>query len=231
MPKTAKKAEKGSIVIVSAPSGAGKTSICDAIVKKDKNTVYSISATTRQPREGEKNGIEYFFVSVPKFKSMIKGKKFAEWAQVYGNFYGTPKSFLDKTLKSGKNVLLDIDVQGGINIKKHYTDACMIFIMTPDIKTLEKRLRARNKDSDKVIKVRLTNAKKEIKSLSKYEYLVINENLNEAIESVSAIIKSSRYKIKKGDYKLSLRGAEKWHRQQDLWNRRYLNQKWADMKL
>jgi guanylate kinase len=198
MSKTAKKVKKGSIIVVSAPSGAGKTSICDAIVEKDKNTVYSISATTRQPRDGETNAIEYFFVSVPKFKSMIKGKKFAEWAQVHGNFYGTPKSFLDKTLKSGKNVLLDIDVQGGINIKKHYPDACMIFIMAPDIKTLEKRLRERNKDSDKVIKVRLANAKREIKSLSKYEYLVINENLGEAVESVSTIIKSLKYKIEKG---------------------------------
>jgi guanylate kinase len=192
-----KNLKKGKIIVVSAPSGAGKTSICAAIVKKDKNTVYSISATTRQPRDGEKNGIEYLFVSDSKFKAMIKGSKFAEWAEVHGNFYGTPKSFLDKTLKSGKNVLLDIDVQGGISIKKQYPDACMIFIMAPDMKTLETRLRSRKKDSDKVIKTRLANAKKEMKSLPEYEYLIINENLDDATESVSAIIKVLKYKIEK----------------------------------
>ncbi|MCL2144387.1 MAG: guanylate kinase [Endomicrobia bacterium] len=192
-----KKSKKGKILIVSAPSGAGKTSICDAIVKKDVNTVCSVSATTRPPRVGETNGIEYFFISESKFKAMAKDKKFAEWAEVFGNFYGTPKSFLNKTLKSGKNVLLDIDVQGGINIKKQYPEACMIFIMTPDIKTLEKRLRTRNKDSDKVIKQRLSNAKKEISYLPEYEYLVINDELEKAVESVMIIIKSLEYKIKK----------------------------------
>lgn len=184
-------------MVVSAPSGAGKTSICDAIVKKDKNTVNSVSATTRRPREGEKNGIDYFFVSKAKFQSMIKSKKFAEWAEVHGNYYGTPKSFLDKTVKSGKNVLLEIDVQGGINIKKQYPQACMIFIMAPDMKTIEKRLRARNTDSDEIIKKRLENARKELCFLSKYEYLVINKNLNKAVESAAAIIKSLEHKIEK----------------------------------
>lgn len=197
MSKTAKKVKTGSIIIVSAPSGAGKTSICDAVVKKDKNTVSSVSATTRAPRKGEKNGVEYFFVREAKFKSMLKGKKFAEWAKVHGNYYGTPKSFLDKTIKSGKNVLLEIDVQGGINIKKQYPDACMIFIMAPDMKTIEKRLRARNTDSDEVIRKRLENARKEIRSLSKYEYLVINDRFEKAVESVFTIIKSLEYRIEK----------------------------------
>ena len=183
--------------MVSAPSGAGKTSICDYVVSKDKNTVYSVSVTTRQPREGEKDGAEYFFVSESVFKKMAKSGKFAEWAKVHGNYYGTPKSFLEKTLNAGKNVLLDIDVQGGINIKKQYPDSCMIFVMTPDLKTLERRLKARNKDSLQVIKIRLANAKKELKSLSKYEYLVINGNLQEAVESVLEIIKSTAYKIRK----------------------------------
>ncbi|MDR2426132.1 MAG: guanylate kinase [Endomicrobium sp.] len=198
MSKTIKKLQKGSIIVVSAPSGAGKTSICDAIIKEDKNTIYSISATTRLPRSHEKNGIEYFFVSETKFKTMIKEEKFAEWAKVHGNYYGTLKSFLDKTLKSGKNILLDIDVQGGINIKRQYPQACMIFIMAPDLKTIEKRLRYRNTDSDKVIKERIKNAKKELKSFPKYEYLVINDNFEKAVKSVSTIIKSLEYKIKKG---------------------------------
>jgi guanylate kinase len=198
MPKSLKKAKKGNIIVVSAPSGAGKTSICDAVIKEDKNTVYSVSATTRRPRNGENDGIEYFFVSEIGFKTMIRGKKFAEWAKVHGNYYGTPKFFLDRTLKSGKNVLLDIDVQGGINIKKQYPSACMIFIMAPDLKTIEKRLKYRNTDSSKIIKERLENAKKELKYLSKYEYLVINDNLEDAVKSVLSIIKSLEHKIEIG---------------------------------
>lgn len=193
-----KKLKKGNIIVISAPSGAGKTSVCDAVIKEDKNTVYSVSATTRKPREGENNGTEYFFTGEKKFKEMIKGGKFAEWAKVHGNYYGTPKSFLAKTLEKGKNVLLDIDVQGGISIKKIYPWACMIFIMTPDFKTLEKRLRTRKTDSAESIKERLSNAKKELALLDKYEYLVINEKLDKAVEAVLTIIKSLRYKTEKG---------------------------------
>lgn len=191
------KNKKGNIIIVSAPSGAGKTSICNKIVKKDSNTVYSISYTTRKPRKGEKDGIEYFFTSETKFKKMIKEKKFIEWAKVHNNYYGTPKSFIDKTIKSGKNVLLDIDVQGGVNIKKFYNQACMIFVMTPDIKTLKERLMQRNQDSKQIIAMRLENAKKELRYLEKYEYLVINENLQESIKTVEMIIKTLDYKIQK----------------------------------
>ncbi|MCL2390399.1 MAG: guanylate kinase, partial [Endomicrobia bacterium] len=195
---------EGNIIVVSAPSGAGKTSVCNAVIEGDKNTIYSISYTTRKPRDGEENGVEYFFVNETKFQKMAKEGKFAEWAKVHGNYYGTPKSFLDKTLKNGKNVILDIDVQGGINIKKHYPGACMIFITTPDLKTLEKRLVLRNKDSKETIKIRLENAKKELKSLPKYEYLVINDDLDKAIDSVKTIIKSLDYKIKKETvYKVS----------------------------
>jgi guanylate kinase len=127
----------GSIIIVSAPSGAGKTSVCNAIVKSSKNIVSSISYTTRYPRQGEKNGREYFFVNKYEFKKMIKEKKFAEWAKVHGNYYGTPKNLLDNVLEARKSILLVIDVQGAINIKKQYPRVCMIFIMAPDIKTLE----------------------------------------------------------------------------------------------
>ncbi|MCL2484700.1 MAG: guanylate kinase [Endomicrobia bacterium] len=192
-----KTGRQGNIIVVSAPSGAGKTSVCNAIIENDKNTIYSISYTTRKPREGERNGSEYFFADEKKFKKMIKSGEFVEWAKVHGNYYGTPKSFLNKTLKKGLNVLLDIDVQGGLKIKKQYPQACMIFIMPPDLKTLEKRLTSRNKDSKETIKIRLENAKKELKSLPKYEYLVINDTLDKAIAAAQTIIKSLDYKIKK----------------------------------
>jgi len=186
-----------NIIILSAPSGAGKTSICNAVVDGSKNIVHSVSYTTRLPRRGEKNGREYFFVSERKFERMIKENKFAEWAGVHGNYYGTLRVFLDKMLKKGKNVLLAIDVCGGMNIKKLYPDACMIFIMTPDIKTLESRLLLRNEDRREIIKVRIENARKELKSIQKYEYLVINKKLSDAVSAVKTIINSLKYKIQK----------------------------------
>jgi guanylate kinase len=186
---------QGNIIIISAPSGAGKTTICDAIVKSDKNVVYSVSYTTRSPRRGEKNSREYFFVKESEFKQMIKEKKFVEYAKVHSNYYGTSKDILDKILNFGKNILLEIDVQGGLKIKKQYPYACMIFIMTKSIKVLKQRLILRNKDCIEAINVRLKNAKKEMQYLKKYEYLVINDNLEKAIDSVKTIIKSLKYKI------------------------------------
>jgi guanylate kinase len=189
----------GNIIIVSAPSGAGKSSICEAVLKSGKkNIIYSISYTARPPREGEKNGENYFFVSEEDFKKMVKENKFAEWAEVHGNYYGTSKEFLEKALNEGKNIILEIDVQGGVNIKKQYPDrSCMIFIMTSDFKTLEERLIARNKDCRDTINMRMINAKKELEYLPQYEYLVINKDLSIAVDSVKTIIKSLEYKIQK----------------------------------
>ena len=138
---------KGMVIIVSAPSGAGKTSICDALIKSDKNIVYSVSTTTRLPRKGEKNGREYFFVSDKEFKSMVKKNMFVEWAKVHDHFYGTSKKVLEQTINNGKDILLDIDVQGAVKIKKQYKNALMIFITTPTLKILKERLIKRNKDS------------------------------------------------------------------------------------
>ena len=190
----------GNIIIISAPSGAGKSSICEAVLAEGKKNIsYSISYTTRSPRKGEENGKDYYFISEDKFKQMIEEKKFAEWAKVHGNYYGTSKELLNKVLSVGKNIILEIDVQGGANIKKQYpNNSCMIFIMTPDFKTLEKRLMVRNKDCKETISMRMLNAKKELKYLLKYEYLVINKKLDEAVHAVKTIIKSLEYKIEKG---------------------------------
>jgi guanylate kinase len=185
----------GNIIIISAPSGAGKTTICDAIVKSDKNIIRSVSYTTRIPRRGERDSKEYFFVSKIEFEQMLKENKFVESAIVHGNYYGTSKDFVDKTLKSSKNVLLEIDVQGGLKIKKQYPQSCMIFIMTKNLNILKQRLISRNKDCAETINMRLKNAKKEIQCLKKYEYLVINDNLKKAIDSVKTIIRSLKYKV------------------------------------
>jgi len=192
-----KSKKKGMVIIMSAPSGAGKTSICDAVVKKNKNIVYSISTTTRAPRKGEKNGKEYFFVTEAKFKDEIKQKQFAEWAKVHNNYYGTSKKILESIISKGKDVLLDIDVQGAIKIKKQYKDALMIFIMTPSLKILKQRLIKRNKDTKEVINIRLKNAEKEISYIDKYDYLVINDKLNESIKQVENIINCSRLSTKR----------------------------------
>ena len=188
---------KGMIIIVSAPSGAGKTSICDALIKSDKNIVYSVSSTTRSPRNGEKNGREYFFVNERTFKSMVKKNMFVEWAKVHDHFYGTSKKVLEQTINKGKDILLDIDVQGAVKIKKQYKDALMIFITTPNLKILKERLIKRNKDSLDVIKTRLENAKKELTYLPKYDYLILNDKLDKSIEQAKSIVCAERLSIKR----------------------------------
>ncbi len=189
--------KKGMIIIVSAPSGAGKTSICDALIKEDKNIVYSVSTTTRQPREGEKNGVEYYFVDDKKFKEMVKKNVFVEWAKVHNHFYGTSKKVLEQTINKGKDILLDIDVQGAVKIKKQYKDALMIFITTPTLKILKQRLIKRNKDSMEVIKTRIENAKKELTYMPKYDYLILNDKLDESIENAKSVICAERLSIKR----------------------------------
>ncbi|MDR3281411.1 MAG: guanylate kinase [Endomicrobium sp.] len=189
----------GNIIIISAPSGAGKSSIINALVCSCNDMVYSTSYTTRLPRKGEEHGKNYFFVVESEFRKMVEKKEFAEWAKVHDNYYGTSKVLLENMLKMGKTVLLELDVQGGVNIKRRYPVACMIFIMTPDLKTLEKRLVERKKDCMKTINMRLNNAKKELRSLEKYEYLVINKNLNDSVYAVRTIIKSLNYKIQKNN--------------------------------
>ena len=189
--------KKGMIIIVSAPSGAGKTSICDALIKEDKNIVYSVSTTTRQPREGEKNGVEYYFVDDKKFKEMVKKNVFVEWAKVHNHFYGTSKKVLEQTINKGKDILLDIDVQGAVKIKKQYKNALMIFITTPTLKILKQRLIKRNKDSMEVIKTRIENAKKELTYMPKYDYLILNDKLDESIKNAKSVICAERLSIKR----------------------------------
>ena len=188
---------KGMIIIVSAPSGAGKTSICDALIESDKNIVYSVSTTTRNPRKGEKNGREYFFVNDIEFKKMVEKKMFVEWAKVHDHFYGTSKKVLEETINKGKDILLDIDVQGAIKIKKQYENALMIFITTPSLKILKERLIKRNKDSLDVIKTRIENAKKELTYLPRYDYLILNDKLDKSIEQAKSIICAERLSIKR----------------------------------
>ena len=153
--------------------------------------VYSISATTRAPREGEVDGTHYFFKSRDEFKRMIENNELVEWNEVHGNFYGTPKSFVEKMLSEGKRVLFDLDVFGKINFDKVYPEAIGILILPPSLEILEQRLRNRHTDSDEVISLRLHNARKEIefaKQNGKYEYKIVNDNLDDAVNQLRKIL-------------------------------------------
>lgn len=180
--------KKGKLFIISAPSGAGKTTLCKELLKHFKEIRFSISHTTRQPRPDETEGIDYFFTSEKEFLEGIKNNTWAEWAEVHGNYYGTSKEFLDGSLSSGSSVLLDIDFQGTMQILKTYPDAVTIFIMPPSIEILKSRLQYRGTESDEVIERRLINAKQEIKKKNLYQYIIINDKLTNAREELFNII-------------------------------------------
>jgi guanylate kinase len=179
---------KGHLFIISAPSGAGKTTIVRAVLDRFADILYSISYTTRKPRNGELDGIDYNFISTDDFKKRIDGGEWAEWAEVHGNYYGTSAEFINNGLASGRDILLDIDVQGTIKILERYPDSITIFIMPPSLETLGKRLELRGTDSKAEIARRLVNAEKEIEKKDLYRHIVVNDQLSEAIEKLISII-------------------------------------------
>ncbi|MBI4650314.1 guanylate kinase [Candidatus Desantisbacteria bacterium] len=188
---------KGLIIVVSAPSGAGKTTICKKVVALNPSIVHSISYSTRKPREGEINGVDYFFVSEKSFFKSRLSREFIEWAKVHGNFYGTPKAFIENSINNGLDVILDIDVVGALKVKKKYPESVLIFILPPNKNELESRLRKRNTEDEENIKKRLNNAEKELKYINNYNYVVKNIDLNEAVDKVKAIIKAEKSNIKR----------------------------------
>jgi len=179
---------KGHLFIISAPSGAGKTTLCKALLTRLPILVYSVSYTTRKPRLDEKEGVDYHFIDKEEFENGIKNKAWAEWAKVHGNYYGTAVNALDQAMNTGKSLLLDIDVQGTIQILAHYPDAVTVFIMAPSMQILKERLEKRSGDSQATIHKRLENAKKEIAQKGTYRYIVINDQLSRAIDELYSII-------------------------------------------
>ncbi len=193
--------EKGELFIVSAPSGAGKTTLCERVCADIPRLKISVSYTTRPRRRGEINDVHYTFVSEKKFKSMIKKGEFAEWAVVHGNFYGTSMRRLKELVKRGYDIILDIDVQGARQMKRRIRDAVYVFILPPSMKVLEKRLRSRKLDSAEVIKKRLEKAKEEILHYTNYDYVIINANLEKAVKELESIILAKRLKVDRFDSK------------------------------
>lgn len=186
--------KKGIIFVISGPSGAGKSTIIKEIERHDKNIKFSVSATTRRRRRGEKEGINYFFVTKPKFKEMIKDHKFIEWAKFQNNYYGTPESFIKDTVKNGFDCILDIDVQGALQVKNKIKDAIFIFITPKSISVLKKRLLNRKTEDGDIIEKRLLTAHKEMQYIDMYDYFVINDELEKAVKDIKSIIKAERCK-------------------------------------
>jgi len=178
---------KGKLIIVSGPSGSGKSTVTK-IVKDKLNIPLSISATTRNPRDGEIDGKDYFFLSEEEFKNKIANDEFYEYAEVHGNYYGTLKKTVEDNLNRGLNVILEIDVQGALIAKEKKKDAILVFFRTKDMEVLEKRLRDRKTDSEEIIQTRLKNAETELKYENKYNYTIVNENLENSIQELMDII-------------------------------------------
>ena len=186
------KKTEGILFIVSAPSGAGKTSLCRALTDSLDNLVHSISYSTRKPRPGELDGRDYFFVEEERFRAMVQAGDFAEWAQVHANLYGTSRRALDDMKTKGIDVILDIDTQGARQIKDKYGAAVFIFIMPPSLPILEERLRNRNSDGEAEIAKRMRRALDEIKDYAMYDYIIVNRDFDRALGELRSIVIAER---------------------------------------
>jgi len=186
---------KGTLFVVTAPSGAGKTSICDAVLKTVPKLKYSVSATTRPPRKGEVNGEDYFFLSREEFEKGIKEGKFLEHARVYDNYYGTPRAYIEKEMNSGFDIIMDIDAQGALSIKALKYPAVFVYILPPSLLALRQRLEGRGTDAREVIEKRLDQAEKEIGYLPEYDYVIVNDKLPVAIAEMESLFRAERCRV------------------------------------
>lgn len=184
--------KQGLLFVVSAPSGAGKTSLCRAITDSLENLTHSISYATRKPRPGEIDGRDYYFVSKERFQQMVSAGDFAEWAEVHSNLYGTSRRVLDDMISRGVDVILDIDTQGAKQIKTRFEKAVFIFIMPPSMNILEERLRNRKSDHEEEIKKRMRRARDEIMEYGLYDYIVINRDFDRALMELRSIVIAER---------------------------------------
>jgi guanylate kinase len=192
---------KTLVYIISAPSGSGKSTLVNEILKSVDDLEFSISYTTRPPRGSEANGRQYFFISRPEFEQMIRDDAFLEHAEVFGNYYGTARRFLEDAEQNRRDLLLDIDVQGAEQIQGKLPDATSIFILPPDRKTLEERLRKRSEDREEVIQRRLITATREIENYRRYNYILVNDQLEDSIKLLRAIVRGER--LRRADGTLS----------------------------
>jgi len=187
--------ERGKLIVISGPSGAGKSTVISRVMQTDPSIVFSVSATTRAPREGERDGVNYFFVSHPKFQSMVHNGELLEHAEYVGNCYGTPKAPVLDSIEKGKSVVFDIEVQGAAQIKARCPEAILIFIVPSDFSQIEKRLRGRGTDSEEKIQGRLEQARRECARAKNYDYVVLNDDPDRAAEEIRSIILAEKCKM------------------------------------
>lgn len=189
-----KEHKNGKLYVVSGPSGAGKGTICKEIASREQVEI-SISMTTREPRTGEVDGKDYYFVSKEEFEESVAQNNLLEWASVHGNFYGTPKDAVMKRIERGRNVILEIDVQGGLQVKKAMPETVLVFILPPSISELRQRLTGRGTDAKDVIERRMNQAINEIKLIGEYDYYIVNNEVEGAVEDLQAIINAEASKV------------------------------------
>jgi guanylate kinase len=194
-----KVSKEGLLIVLSSPSGGGKTTLAHKLLARDKNILRSVSATTRKPRAGEKNGKDYFFLTQARFKKLRAQRAFLEWAPVHGQFYGTPKPWVLQQLRKGRDVLLVIDVQGGRSIRRLYPKALLIFLVPPSLKVLKERLARRQSESPASLRLRLKAAREEMKAGKGYPHRVVNDKLPQAVKEVSRILAQERKKERNKD--------------------------------
>ena len=186
---------QGVLLVVSGPSGAGKGTICQILREQLPDLGYSISVTTRQPRVGEVDGKSYFFKTVPEVQEMIAKGELLEYAEVYGNYYGTPRKYVMDLLQSGHDVLLEIDIQGALQIKERFPEGVFVFIVPPSLDELSARIYKRSTDSEEVIKRRMASAASELTYAAKYDYIIVNDIATKAANKVLTIMEAERYRV------------------------------------
>lgn len=183
---------RGLLMVISAPSGCGKSSVLQGLLQGAPELMYSISVTTRPPRQGEVDGRDYHFVTRKRFAQLIGEGAFYEWAEVHGHLYGTRADTVEAALAEGRDVIMDVDVQGALAIKRRAADAVLVFLLPPTFETLDQRLRGRSLDSDEQIHLRLANARGEMRYWDQYDYALINDELDMAVTAVRGILESER---------------------------------------
>jgi len=185
---------KGLLLVLSGPSGVGKGTLCNRLRALSPELVYSVSATTRKPREGEIEGVNYFFKTHEQFRAMIEAGELLEWAEYVGNYYGTPKSFVQETIDKGKDIILEIDVQGAMQVKERFPEAIFIFVLPPSLEELQKRIVGRGTETESSIRSRMAAAAEELKLMEHYDYAVVNDVLETACNRVQSIIAAEHCK-------------------------------------
>ncbi|WP_400163272.1 guanylate kinase [Brevibacillus sp. TJ4] len=186
--------DRGLLLVLSGPAGVGKGTVCKALRERMPNLVYSVSATTRNPRPGEVEGVNYFFKTKEEFRRMIEQEELLEWAEYVGNYYGTPRPFVESMLDAGRDVILEIEVQGALQVKKKFPQGTFLFLAPPDLEELENRIVGRGTETEDVIRRRMEVARSEIELMDHYDYVVVNDEIDCACERIEAIITAEHLK-------------------------------------